>query len=388
MGTITGAGLQTITDNELILETDKLTRQERKISVEVLLHLVEVERRKLHLQLGYRSLFDYCTRRLGYSESAAGRRIRTARCLRNHPEVLRLLKTGRLSICIVSRISGILTEKNEKDLLGRVSGKSLREVDRVVARFRPQTTVRDRITPMALPARTEIGIADSTVPSFSTGRPADRSISDRRIGGQKFTAASIHTARTAKRPAPPGKERFKVSFAADRRVIDKMEKVRTLLSGRYPSGLSVEKLFELLMDEYIEKHDPAQRSARRKKREGKAPARGANAPGVTLNQDGSRKIRPEGASDSEKPGTRHVPAITRDAVFQRDGGRCTFAGPGGTRCGSTWDLEIDHIRPFALGGGHTLKNLRLLCSAHNRLESERIFGKRKRLSRDRSGVEP
>ena len=64
----------------------------------------------------------------------------------------------------------------------------------------------------------------------------------------------------------------------------------------------------------------------------------------------------------------------RDAVWARDRGRCTFVSPGGKRCGSRWDLEIDHIVPVARGGESRPENLRLLCSRHNRLEAERVFG--------------
>jgi len=31
--------------------------------------------------------------------------------------------------------------------------------------------------------------------------------------------------------------------------------------------------------------------------------------------------------------------------------------------------------PFALGGKTEISNLRLLCSAHNKLEAEKVFGK-------------
>jgi hypothetical protein len=54
--------------------------RERKVTLGVLLLLVEMERRRLHRER-YSSLFAYCTDRLGYSRSAAGRRIAAARCL-------------------------------------------------------------------------------------------------------------------------------------------------------------------------------------------------------------------------------------------------------------------------------------------------------------------
>ena len=63
-----------------------------------------------------------------------------------------------------------------------------------------------------------------------------------------------------------------------------------------------------------------------------------------------------------------------DAVFTRDGGRCSYVGAGGTRCGSRHDLHVDHIEPFARGGSATPEDLRLLCAPHNHLEAERVYG--------------
>ena len=78
---------------------------------------------------------------------------------------------------------------------------------------------------------------------------------------------------------------------------------------------------------------------------------------------------------SSEDRTRHIPAAIRDAVFERDGGRCAFVGANGKRCNSKWDLEIHHEgTPFGRGGGHDISNLKLLCSVHNRLEAEKAYG--------------
>lgn len=54
------------------------------------------------------------------------------------------------------------------------------------------------------------------------------------------------------------------------------------------------------------------------------------------------------------------------AVFARDGHRCTFVAPDGTRCTSAHRLEVDHILPFAEGGTHEITNLRVLCRTGGR----------------------
>lgn len=50
---------------------------------------------------------------------------------------------------------------------------------------------------------------------------------------------------------------------------------------------------------------------------------------------------------------RYIPAGLRKHVYERDK-VCQ-------KCGSSWDLEIDHIIAVALGGKTELSNLRLLC---------------------------
>jgi 5-methylcytosine-specific restriction endonuclease McrA len=60
-----------------------------------------------------------------------------------------------------------------------------------------------------------------------------------------------------------------------------------------------------------------------------------------------------------------IPKEVRKAVFDREGGRCV-------ECGSTFDLQYDHILPFALGGATTVENLQLLCSTCNQEKSDSL----------------
>ena len=68
------------------------------------------------------------------------------------------------------------------------------------------------------------------------------------------------------------------------------------------------------------------------------------------------------------PRSRYIPVAVRREVWRRDQGRCSYIDRhSGRRCGSRYRLEIDHIVPFALGGGAEPANLRLHCEAHHRL---------------------
>ena len=62
------------------------------------------------------------------------------------------------------------------------------------------------------------------------------------------------------------------------------------------------------------------------------------------------------------------PPITReiaDAVFARDGGKCVY-------CGSSENLQFDHIIPFSKGGATNVENLQLLCQKCNLEKSDKI----------------
>ena len=371
------SGMEYRSDGEVRRSLEELSRRERKITLEILLHLIEVEKRKIFASAGYGSLFNYCTRGIGYSESAAGRRIRAARCIRDYPEVLALLSAGEVTICSVSAIAGILDRGNCRAILKEIRGKSKREIDRIVAEAKPLSAIRERVRPVSIRRRepgaetkSGSGSRPESERKESKDTPPDqlhlstnkRPDSDRHRGGQELTAPAVT-------------QRFKIEFAADKEFVKKMEQIRSRLSGRYPKGVSMEKLFGLLMDEFLEKNESGKRAERRKNR---ATKRGKQTERKEkrANDQGRQSDRVQ----SEKPAvtgttrSRYIPADIRDLIHIRDSGRCGWIAPDGTRCGSTWDLEIDHIKPFALGGDHMPDNLRLLCACHNRLEAEVRFG--------------
>lgn len=58
-------------------------------------------------------------------------------------------------------------------------------------------------------------------------------------------------------------------------------------------------------------------------------------------------------------GRRAIPADVKQLVWARDGGRCR-------RCGSTTELQFDHIIPHSMGGADSENNLQILCGPCNR----------------------
>jgi hypothetical protein len=75
-------------------------------------------------------------------------------------------------------------------------------------------------------------------------------------------------------------------------------------------------------------------------------------------------------------GVRHVSAPVKRAVWERDGGRCTFVDAQGRRCTERRRLEYHHAeKPFARGGDRSVGNIALMCPTHNQYLAELEYGK-------------
>lgn len=66
--------------------------------------------------------------------------------------------------------------------------------------------------------------------------------------------------------------------------------------------------------------------------------------------------------------SRYVSQTTKKIVYTRDGGRCNC-------CGSSLNLEYDHIIPFSCGGQSVVSNIQLLCQKCNRSKSNSCYCK-------------
>jgi len=145
------AKIETLTDSELLAVLKELSIKENQTTVEILLHLAEVDKRRLYLEHGFSSLFAYCvTGPLKYSEGAAQRRIAAARLVARYPELVELLLRKELSISTLSIVAGIVEDDNKEEVIRAVAGKSRREVDLFMAGFRPRKVLREVIKPVVV----------------------------------------------------------------------------------------------------------------------------------------------------------------------------------------------------------------------------------------------
>ena len=102
--------LATVPSSELTSRLYELRGEERRLLVEFLVYLGEVDRRRLYAELGFSSLFVFLSQHLGYSSSAAYRRSTAARLVARFPVVAEYLGDGRLSLTTLVELRDVLDE--------------------------------------------------------------------------------------------------------------------------------------------------------------------------------------------------------------------------------------------------------------------------------------
>ena len=104
----------------------------------IVAHIAEFIARKLYLEDGYASMYDYCVGELRMSEDVACRRIRAARAARRFPQIFEALADGRIHLTGISLLAPHLTEENAQELLAASVHKTKREIQLVLAARFPQ----------------------------------------------------------------------------------------------------------------------------------------------------------------------------------------------------------------------------------------------------------
>ena len=146
---MTQSSLHSLSDDALLGSIKNAVQVERAATREVLLHLLEVERRRLYLSRGFASLFEFCTEKLGYCAGSAQIRIQSMRLIRDLPDeiersdIMEKLDSGVLKLtqlATVQRFSrSVAMEQKRKvdanqkrELLQQIEGKTSRETEKII----------------------------------------------------------------------------------------------------------------------------------------------------------------------------------------------------------------------------------------------------------------
>jgi 5-methylcytosine-specific restriction endonuclease McrA len=276
-----------------------------------------------------------------------------------------MLEDGRLHLSAIALLSPHLTRQNCDALARRAVHRSKREIEELVAEIcpRPDAPALVRrlpnriesapvLAPASFPAQAPAGVEAGVgaIPSRATELRPDGvdTLGAKSVGPQQPIRAS---ARAVIEPLAPS--RYKVQFTASAELCGKLERLQALLRAEHPKadlGDVIDRAVTQTLQR-LESRRYARTSAPR------TAVAEAMAPDVAMSR-------------------RYIPADVRRRVFERDDGRCRYRDEAGRRCPERHGLEYHHLHPFAMGGGHTLDNVRLMCRTHNLYLAEHDYGRR------------
>ena len=353
-------------NRELLTEFRTLVEKDRRNTAELLAYVGEVQARKLFVPAGYSSMYSYCVHELHMSEDMAWKRTRVARLARRFPRILGMIAEGRLHLTAVVKLLPYRMAPDFEQLLEAAARKSKSEIELLLAERFPRPDLPTVVRPLAMSTegqklvpepvvQTHVSPASqlsdcgalapanvATAPSADGPDGLGQSASPRgELAPARFEAPASRA-----RVEPLAPQRFAIQVTVGQATHDKLRRAQDLLGHQVSPG-NLEQVLERALDALIRQLEHVKHAATEKPRRGK---------------------------QRSTVGKRHVPAEVRRAVFERDGGRCTYVSDTGHRCDERRALEYDHVEPFARGGEATVERMRLRCRTHNQYEAERVYG--------------
>jgi hypothetical protein len=345
-----------------------LLRREHHALAEFLIALSAFDHERRWAELGYASLFSFLTRELHLSAGAAQYRKTATALIQRYPAIEEALRDGRLCLSSTIALAKVITRENATEVVPRFFGLSSRDAEFLAASIRPVENPPRRDF-MVTPVRDATGIAAQVADRPPTGSVAPGASLELRapevLGPATATSVSAMASPAHQRPTirPLDAERARVNMTVSRRLLDKLAAARDALSHSHPNA-SEEEILELGLDLIIQRHA-------KRRGLGAKPRKAPHAKRAPSQVEGA--LGAAAAPPSSKR-SRHVPAEVWRAVWERDGGRCAWPLEGGGVCGSTRQIELDHIRGWARGAPTTVEECRLLCRPHQIESERRLYG--------------
>lgn len=212
------SALRHLGDEELRSRLERIAKNERKLTVAMIEHIAEVERRRLYFDWGFQSMFEYLTRELAYSEGSAFRRIQAARALIDIPELKEKMESGVLKLSQVAEAQTSFRQE-EKCTNARID---LDQRKSILEGLENKSGVETRkILVAELPTHVQ------------WTRPTERQLQD---------------------------ESVQLNVNLEKDTYRKLSRVRNLYSHIEPNG-PWPRVFDLMADDVIQKRDPLVRAS-------------------------------------------------------------------------------------------------------------------------------
>jgi hypothetical protein len=310
-----------LVSNEVLLEELKnLLVTEKFTTAEVVEYVRELDRRRLYLEHGHTSLFSFLTKGLGYAAASAQRRIDSARLLDSVPELKQALESGDLNLTQISMMAHAVRQKqkeepslrlsaeSKQDLLNKIKNQDTRETEKILAQ--------------------ELGLEIKIQEKLKTQR--DESV------------------------------RIEVTFSKE--DMESFNRVKEMISHIHPNP-SWGQVMSYLALEFVKRKDP------RAVKPSKTKSNSVMHLNEVENSTSAAEAAPHQAEFKAFEATgnpRFISAAKRRVIILRDDSCRWKCAQTGERCGSRFQLQIDHIQPVWAGGTNEIENLQALCGVHNR----------------------
>lgn len=246
-----------LTAEELWTRLLQLAKIERGATCDLVETLAEIDRRGLHKDHEYVSLFECCVHKLGFSEAAAYRRIRAARALKLFPPIAPLLRQGRLTLESIALLHPFLNDADAASLVSAAAGKRVWEVECLVAGRRTEAPRRDVVrfiapkprasppaddAPLLAPA-SAIGRAPEPTPSEPLLAPTPAFPTAREPKPSTPSLASEPAPADVRPSAPSPAEKLpddapgvRIAFTADDEFFRLLRQAQAVMRHKYPNG--------------------------------------------------------------------------------------------------------------------------------------------------------
>ena len=308
--------LSKISNAELADRLKKLVHSERKITHIILLHILEIESRRIYAEAGYDSMLSYLIKFFGYSEASAYRRIQAARLLKTIPAAAGKLENGALNLSQLTQVQKCLKTA----------------VDMKQTKIEPNSEGKTKSYPKSA---SDIAIILNKIENRNT-------FETNKILAFEFDQP-IQTSQIIK---PQKDESVRIEITLTKEQFENLQKSKSLLSHAVPNS-SWNEVIDYLAKKF------------NKSIQGKED--------LITQSHTATKVK---TSNTNKSQTRSYISIqTKRKLMKKANHSCEYINKTTqNKCGSKYQLQIDHIHPVAAGGLGNFENLQILCRTHNQLK--------------------
>lgn len=328
-----------LSNSELISSFKRLVKVERKITHFVLCHIIEVENRRLHLEMGYDRMYSYLTKELGYSEYAAYERLRAAELLKKLPEVSEKIESGALNLTQITEL--------QKCLRTKAASQEVVPVEKV----------KEAISAL----------------EYQNG-----------FNTQKYLAQEFDLPLQQHECTRPQKdESVRLEITLTKEEFLELQKAKEYLSTICPSGKWSDVIIALARK--LNKMKEGKAAIQTLKSHAAPTSRKGRifddktTQGLMVSSVPNNKVVQEQKCDNVSrtelqpvtaPYRPYISIKTKRELLNKAKHQCEYIHRStGPRCSSKYQLQIDHKVPLARNGSHDIANLRVLCGSHNRYEA-------------------